>query len=71
MKTGSGRCLTRSIFSFVSPGVVGKAKDIVGGHVVISGEFDQYLCRNIPLTQFVVAVDLLGTTQKIGYLPLL
>ena len=34
------------------------------------GKTNQNLCRNVPLTQFIVAVCLLRTVQRLGHVPL-
>ena len=56
---------------FVLLWVIGQAQDIVCGDLVESGEPDQNIRRDVSLTQFVVAVDLLGTIQHFSQMLLL
>jgi len=52
-------------------GIVGHAQKVIYGDIVKAGEPDQHVRRDIPLSQFIIAVDLLGTVQKFGKLALL
>ena len=59
------RCL------FVAFGIVSLAQQIIYGNVVKICQSDQDICGNITLPQFIIAIDLLGTVEKFGNLPLL
>lgn len=48
-----------------------ESKEIIHGNAVKVSQFDQNVGGNIPLSQLVVAVDLLGAVQIFGQLPLL
>jgi hypothetical protein len=49
---------------FVLFGVVCQAQDVVSGNLIEAGQAYQYIGGDIPLSQLVVTIYLLGTVQK-------
>lgn len=55
----------------ITLGIGGLVQKVIDGYMVKICQPDQNIRGNIPLTQFVVAVNLLGAIQKLCQLPLL
>ena len=54
----------------IALGVIGQTQEIINGYTVKVGKLDQDICGNIPLTQFIVAVNLLGAIKNLCHLAL-
>ena len=50
--------------------VGGESQKIIDGNMVEFTQFDQNICRNIPLPKLVVAVNPLGAVKILRYLTL-
>ena len=55
---------------FISLRVGSLSQEVVDGYIVEVSQTDQNVRGNVPLTQFVVAVDLLRAIQKVSQLAL-
>lgn len=55
----------------ISFGIRRETENIVYGDIVELRQANQYLCRNISLPQFIVAVDPLGAVENVGNFSLL